>query len=216
MDSNSLVYSIIDNKEMCDNVYQNMIKYMKFNNSSSLLDSPFFNITGNETIETLSHENKDNKLEEIEIDFLNGKYNLSSRSDKYRFPLVFKIIYLILNNSDTEITIHNRHEESNFTLFSLSEITNQYNKYKNIVPVGLMYHGMGYYISLFMDKKTGSFFYALDGGSNGYDRKYNYDFYNNLNPETNSNLELKRFPQILNYLKTFTNVTELRYFRPNM
>jgi len=213
MEPNSLVYSIIDDKELCDSVYDTMVKHMRFNDSSSVVDTPFMNNNGKKTLEEIYEENDIYTLKRNELDFLNGQDRHSSRPDKYRFPLVFKIIYLILNNSHTEMTFINENEKPNFTLFSLSKIMKDYDVYNNIVLVGMMYHGMGYYVGLFMVKKTGEFFYALDGGSNGYDREYNFNYFKKFEPSEHDNLELRRFPNIINYLKKMDNIFELRFFR---
>jgi len=59
---------------------------------------------------------------------------------------------------------------------------------------------------LYMVKRTGKFFFGLDGGSNGYDQTFNHEFYKEFNPKTQfalhfSDKSMYTFPEVLRILK---------------
>lgn len=92
--------------------------------------------------------------------------------NKYSLPIEFKILYTPLP-STAEITVNH------FTFRTLSDIlSEQY--YDNVKLLGVIYHGMGYFVGLYFDIRDKTFFFGLDGGSNGYDRDDNAEFYNTL------------------------------------
>lgn len=81
-----------------------------------------------------------------------------------------------INNNGIDREIYIKH----WTLLSLEKILGLDSTYKesgieNVVDLGYMYHGMGWVIVVFYYIKTGKLYFRMDGGSNGYDRKENFD-----------------------------------------
>ena len=81
-----------------------------------------------------------------------------------------------INNNGIDREIYIKH----WTLLSLEKIVGLDSTYKdsgieNVVDLGYMYYGMGWVIVVFYYIKTGKLYFRMDGGSNGYDRKENFD-----------------------------------------
>ena len=83
-----------------------------------------------------------------------------------------KDFYIFFKTLDQEIYINN------WTFMSLSNIIEIYNKYKskniNTIDIAFMYHGMGHIKILYYDPRINSINFRMDGGSNSYDREYNF------------------------------------------
>ena len=109
----------------------------------------------------------------------------------------FKLFYQVLGNSDREVYINE------WTIMSLNEALKQYKDYcskgqTNVFNIGYKYAGMGHIEVLSCNLYNHLLFMRMDGGSNGWDREYNYkkvlnfdykdyeyfyfnEWYNNLN-----------------------------------
>ena len=194
------------------NYMKNHMKFSKDN--SSVFEDPFYNIPAHEDLNSVISDTDNLKREHIE--FLNGQYDKSTRPDKYRFPLIIKMYYLILNNPHTQGKFVNENNMETFIMFSLQDVMDKFDTYQNIVPVGLKYFGMGHCMMIFMEKKSGSFFYGIDGGANGFDRADRYNTYQSIDPSSidRSKIKLYRFPQVMNYLKTYSDGDKLDYYNP--
>ena len=84
-----------------------------------------------------------------------------------------KLIYQLLGDNDKEIYI------GEWTLMSINEAIKIYKDYcennqKNIFDIGYRYMGLGHIEVISCDLNSHLLFYRPDGGSNGYDREYNY------------------------------------------
>ena len=194
-------------KLVYDKIYNFMKEHMKFDNTNSILDNPFFRINCNKTIDDLFSEETNISSEYMQ--FLNKKSN-----DNYIFPLVFKLMYYIQNNCETQSSIIDKNGEQSLTFFSLEDLKKNYDYYNHFLIVGIRYDGMGYVNCLCLDKHTGNFFFILDGGSSGLDRDYNYKKNKILNPSEHENLNKFRFYQIINQLigeNSYDFISQNRY-----
>jgi hypothetical protein len=85
-----------------------------------------------------------------------------------------KIIYQILRHQKREIYY------GPWTIMSLNEALERYKVIcakgqTNVFDIGYKYDGMGYIIVLSCDLTNHLLFYRPDGGSNDYDRQYNFN-----------------------------------------
>jgi hypothetical protein len=85
-----------------------------------------------------------------------------------------KIIYQILGHQKREIYY------GTWTIMSLNEALERHNVIcskgqTNVFDIGYKYDGMGYIKVLSCDLTNHLLFYRLDGGSNDYDRQYNFN-----------------------------------------
>lgn len=85
-----------------------------------------------------------------------------------------KILYQILGHQKREIYY------GPWTIMSLNEALERYkvicaNGQSNVFDIGYKYDGMGYINVLSCDLTNHLLFYRLDGGSNDYDRQYNFN-----------------------------------------
>jgi len=85
-----------------------------------------------------------------------------------------KIIYQILRHQKKEIYY------GPWTIMSLNEALERYKVIcakgqTNVFDIGYKYDGMGYINVLSCDLTNHLLFYRLDGGSNDYDRQFNYN-----------------------------------------
>lgn len=93
-----------------------------------------------------------------------------------------KLMYSIINNYNFEIYL------GDWTVLSLDEAINQYKDYcdngqTNVFNIAIRYAGLGHVEVLSCDLTSHCLFYRRDGGSNGYDRKYNYNEILNYNSD---------------------------------
>ena len=100
-------------------------------------------------------------------------------------------------------------DKSFFKFQSLNWITKSMNDYNNhgqnhFIDLVLGYQGMGWYDVIAWDKNEKKFFIRTDGGSNGWDRQFNFDYYTS-DKFTFSDPELKTklfdFNEFMNFLK---------------
>ena len=92
-----------------------------------------------------------------------------------------KLLYDIVGHPNKEIYI------GEWTILSLEKCMENYTHYcndgqKNVFDVALRYMGMGHVEVISCDLNTHLLFYRRDGGSNGWDREFNYKKLLNYNP----------------------------------
>jgi|TARA_B110000858_G_C17461267_1_gene318548 hypothetical protein len=85
----------------------------------------------------------------------------------------FKMLYEIVGDPDIEIYVND------WTIMSLNEALAKYEHYKNdgqenIFDIAYVYCGMGHIDVLSCNLHNHLLFMRRDGGSNGWDREYNY------------------------------------------
>ena len=86
-----------------------------------------------------------------------------------------KTIYRIIGNPDIEFYF------GQWTLLSITKVKNMYETYitKNqtrSIDFALIYAGMGHCVVASFDPESTKIYYRADGGSNGYDREFNFNF----------------------------------------
>jgi len=118
--------------------------------------------------------------------FMNGKSENFKINYKY-IPDVpdslnrhFKTFYEVVGNPKREVYINE------WTIMSLDESLKRYNELcskgqKNVFDIGYRYLGMGHIEMLSCNLYNHLLFMRRDGGSNGYDREYNYKKLLNFN-----------------------------------
>lgn len=84
-----------------------------------------------------------------------------------------KLIFQLLGDAEREIYI------GNWTIMSVNQCQKLYEDYcennqTNVYDIGFKYMGMGHILVLSCDLESHLLFLRPDGGSNGYDRHYNY------------------------------------------
>jgi hypothetical protein len=146
----------------------------------SVFDTPFFQ----------------NSTDVHEADIFKSNRTYSEEGKKFinKLPIKFKCFWYIINNSDVEIQI------KGLTIFKLVDIIKRSKNYNNMIDVGTYYMGMGHVAVLTMDKKSKTFFYRHDGGSNGYDREYHYNIYETFVPGIQCPEKLMTFMEALEVL----------------
>tara|TARA_Y100000389_G_C17445172_1_gene511114 strand:+ start:46 stop:588 length:543 start_codon:yes stop_codon:yes gene_type:complete len=85
-----------------------------------------------------------------------------------------KLIYNILNEDNIEIYLNE------WTIMSINKAVERYNVLcdngrSDIFDIGFKYEGIGHITVLSCDLNNHLLFYRPDGGSNGYDREYNFN-----------------------------------------
>lgn len=185
-------------------LYSFIEKNMKFNNEYSILqpNNPFYFPNTSKRINEI-FDHLETKLSEEQLQFLNKK----NEDGRYLIPLTLKLYYIIVNDANREGTIQVREyndDNNNYdkkkdflTFLSLNTIMENYNTHDNILVIGINYYEMGYLRCLVMDKNTGNFFFTLDGGSDGHEVQYNFDFFKKVNPSDYTDIRKYRFPDIL-------------------
>lgn len=84
-------------------------------------------------------------------------------------------LYLLLGQTDLDFVYHHT------TCLSLDEISKRYQVYcdngqTDLLDIGITYHGMGHVNVLTYSRSEQTFFFRMDGGSNGYDREDNWKY----------------------------------------
>lgn len=121
----------------------------------------------------------DDNVDDIVCDSIIPHNNVNNIDTINRFIELCKsksIQDFYINNNGMDREIYIKH----WTLLSLEKILGLDSTYKesgieNVIDLGYMYHGMGWVIVVFYYIKTGKLYFRMDGGSNGYDRKENFD-----------------------------------------
>ena len=178
-------------------------KNMKFTDKN-VCDNPFFFTQADKDLGDIP----DCRMTDEQREFLDGKLadTDSDREDNYRFPLIVKTMYAVINNPKIAGQMKTVDGGTGMEIFSFEKVMDDYGVRKHVVPVGLAYHGMGWLIVLYMVKRTGKFFFGFDGGSNGYDQTFNNEFYVELNPKTQFSVhfadkKMYSFPEVLHVLR---------------
>lgn len=163
--SNNKINKVYSNRinKILDVLNKSNISNEKYNSN----DKPFFNNDSNKTTFKIEFNNKN-------IDKLPSSLNRNIIN-----------IYNILGNPDKEIYLND------WTIMSLNKVLEIYKSYcdkgqSNVFDIGYTYLGMGYIKVISCDLNTHLLFYRTDGGSNGYDREYNF---NELIKNGSSNFE---------------------------
>lgn len=103
---------------------------------------------------------------------------MSEIADKYNLPLEFNILYSSIEDMDSEIS--NNH----ITFLSLNKILSNEKHFQSnnntFIDIAIKYAGLGYIYVLAYDTIYKKTFIRLDGGLNGYDVKFNNDYYSGL------------------------------------
>ena len=99
-------------------------------------------------------------------------------------PFELKCLYKVIGNPSIEYYF------GEWTLNSLKQVECRFNEMKEennnrIVDFAFKYCGMGHCVVCSYDTKDGKIFYRRDGGSNGWDREYNWKFISKYVPEEN-------------------------------
>jgi hypothetical protein len=106
-------------------------------------------------------------------------------------PKELKVLYSRIG-SNTEYSY-----QSKLTFLKLDEINRRSKSHTNFIDIAIASIGMGWVQVLGYHKDSNKYFVRMDGGSNGYDREYNYNKYKDYIP---NETELKSLTEIL---KTF-------------
>ena len=72
-----------------------------------------------------------------------------------------------------------------FTFMTLREIINRKDNYEHIYDIAVKYLGLGHILLISYHPVSQKFIFRRDGGSNGWDREYNYNLYKNYNIDSN-------------------------------
>ena len=103
--------------------------------------------------------------------------------DKFpNMPFELRCIYKVIGNPFVEYYF------GSWTLRSLKHVEERFDVMKEannerIVDFGIRYCGMGHCVVCSYDSKDGKIFFRRDGGSSGWDRKYNWEFISKYVPE---------------------------------
>lgn len=136
---------------------------------------------------------------------------LNELVEQHNFPLEFKLLY-------SKISDNHEIFYKNVIFLSLETIKKKFISYSNynngnngqtrFVDIAIMYHGMGYYYVLSWERNKKKCFIRIDGGSNGYDRSDNFEYFMNLKTENLSDNYLFDFSEIYNanFIDRFENM----------
>ena len=124
-----------------------------------------------------NHQSSDLPFFSRDIDIKSFVINHSIKLKDYNIPMKInrniKLIYELLGDPEREIYM------GEWTIMSLKEAMKRYKEFckenrKDVFDIGYKYMGMGHIEVVSCDLNTHLLFYRPDGGSNGYDRYYNY------------------------------------------
>jgi hypothetical protein len=168
---------------------ENNIEYSCTNYDST--QAPFFRKSINND---LNNHNSENILN-IE------NLNLIDNFKLLKLPKNIEDFFINNNAYNCEIYINN------YTFISMKKIIELNEFYKkdninNIVDLGFIYKGMGFIEVIYYNTKFNKLFFRVDGGSNNYIRKHNYDIMKNISEINNiENINSKNYD--------FTEILEL-------
>ena len=140
---------------------------------------------------TVSEENSDSAMSPfmMQNSTENNDYDYKLQETKtlleeIPFKNELKFFYQIIANPSVERYINN------WTFMSLTNIKQRYlhfleHNQKRTIDFALHYIGMGHCIVVAYDPDSNKIYYRHDGGSNGYDREYNFNFIKIYTPEEN-------------------------------
>jgi hypothetical protein len=137
----------------------------------------------------------------------NNVINYINELKKINLPKNIEDFFINHNAYESEIYINN------YTFISIKKILELYEFYKkdninNIIDLGFIYKGMGFIEVIYYNTKFNKLFFRVDGGSNNYDRKHNYDIMkkiSEINNIENINDLSYDFEEILNIVDS--NIT---------
>lgn len=164
---------------------QNMTNSL--NSSKAVLEKSEFSVAGADTSQVpffINDSDKEVSLSDLEKESTPEYRSLvSNLASKWKFTPHLKHLYLLLCTSNREFTYRG------FTFFSLDKIISRLDEYEAndqhcICDIALRYEGMGWVEVLALDTESGKYFVRLDGGSNGYDRQFNWDYYKTYRPSS--------------------------------
>lgn len=127
-----------------------------------------------------------------------NSYNTSiSILDNIDYNLINDFKNLLLPNDISDFFINNKAFDNEiyingYTFFSIKKILelSQYyksNNINNIIDIGFIYKGMGWVSVMYYNTNFNKIFFRHDGGSNNYDRNYNYNLLKKNAGETDIN-----------------------------
>ena len=136
----------------------------------------------------------------ISINDLNNEYEIKDEDKKILHPEILKLY--------ERIGYYKEYQFKYYTFMTLNEILKRKVNYENLYDIALRYHGMGHILLISYHPKSERFFFRMDGGSNGYDREYNYNKYKNYDINT---INKEKNPTRYNYdtLYTFEEIISI-------
>tara|TARA_Y100000768_G_scaffold358487_1_gene314341 strand:+ start:2759 stop:3331 length:573 start_codon:yes stop_codon:yes gene_type:complete len=138
---------------------------------------------------------KFNTIEEYENYNMNNS-TIDNFEKKHKIPDFITVLYKLVNNDNTEFYY------KDIIFMSYNKIKEVYEDYAknnqyNVFDFCYVYHGMGHLLVFSVDLLSSKIFIRMDGGSNGYDREYNYK--NILKYNTKNNVD--KFLTLSQFLK---------------
>ena len=158
-------------------------RYVDFFKSYLTFSSNEFSVTSDTFFKSPSING--NQFDETQIVDYNN-YSERTKMIINNFSLGLRILYCNLK-TDQESNI------SGLTFLKLKEIENRFENYNNFFDIGVIYAGMGHVIVLSFVPSIKKLFFRYDGGSNGYEREDNYNYYHNYDPLEEKNIENDRY-----------------------
>lgn len=150
---------------------------------NSSTDNPFFMSS---TTDTTSYTNVNNKITDKDKEIFD------------LLPFELRILYSRVGSN-----CEYRHK-SGLTFLKLDEIKRRSISHTHFIDVAIAYMGMGWIRVLSYHKDSKLYFIRIDGGSNEYDREYNYHKYKDYVPTV---FELKSLEKILvNFSRRYKNL----------
>ena len=127
--------------------------------------------------------------QEVTLDVLNRESTPQYREEvdqmatRYNFSPLLKYLYLMLGNGQREFTYRG------LIFHSFERVKERQAAYAkegqdNICDLAIAYHGMGWVYALALDTESQKYFVRMDGGSNGYDRDFNWEYYKGYRPSS--------------------------------
>tara|TARA_Y100000389_G_scaffold60388_1_gene56575 strand:+ start:20 stop:562 length:543 start_codon:yes stop_codon:yes gene_type:complete len=150
-------------------------------------------------------------VENIKLDNSNSAFirtnDIFCNLDLENIPDFLLTFYNTINTVNRELYINN------WTFLSFNKIikikTNYLKDNIKAIDIAFTYIGMGYVLIAFYDIKTKTIKIRFDGGSNGFDREYNYyklkQFYNEPNISIVTSETFTTFNELLIYIKNYKN-----------
>lgn len=183
-------YNIPSNKMM--KIISHCFKYIFENNISEMLLQFLSTTSNNYLLYCLSKWfQQTQKDSSVILQFLNQNEFTMFNS----FCNKENIENYMLNYNEIEFPIFIKNE----SLILCNEPT--YYKESKIYSLASIYHGMGYYVILSLSLSYGNiekpFFFRLDGGSNGYERESNENFFKHFIPPKHKMLNLYEVLEII-------------------
>lgn len=148
--------------------------------------------------------------EELELDTLQEKANLTQDEKNFlenHIELKLRLLYTLLG-SKVQGSVNN------FSFLSLEDIIDRYKNYPNFYDIGLLPAGMGHVVCLSYwpndsenPTKGGEYFFRSDGGSNGWEREGNYQYYSRSEFKTTCNT-FSDLQEVINTVTKLDNVID--------